>query len=176
MKILLRWPLCNASYTGPQPRPLVLDTNVVLDLLVFDDPLVPPIRQLLAQGQLRWIADEAQRIELGRVLTYSKVAPRVAFYDKTAEGVLAAFDAAVQYVPTALKVRFTCTDPDDQHFLDLAAQHQALLISKDKAVLKQRKRLATYYGATVGNILVCAPESGERVGATEGGAACAVTA
>ncbi len=41
-------------------------------------------------------------------------------------------------------------DPDDQHFLDLAAQHQALLLSKDKAVLKQRKRLATYYGATVG--------------------------
>lgn len=158
MKILLRWPLCNASYTGPQPRPLVLDTNVVLDLLVFDDPLVPPIRELLAQGQLRWIADEAQRIELGRVLSYSKVAPRVAFYGKSAEGVLAAFDAAVQYVPTAPKVRFTCTDPDDQHFLDLAAQHQALLLSKDKAVLKQRKRLATYYGATVGNILVWEPD------------------
>ena len=158
MKILVRWPLCNASYTGPQPRPLVLDTNVVLDLLVFDDPLVPPIRELLAQGQLRWIADEAQRIELGRVLSYSKVAPRVAFYGKSAEGVLAAFDAAVQYVPTAPKVRFTCTDPDDQHFLDLAAQHQALLLSKDKAVLKQRKRLATYYGATVGNILVWEPD------------------
>lgn len=158
MKILLRWPLCNASYTGPQPRPLVLDTNVVLDLLVFDDPLVPPIRELLAQGQLRWIADEAQRIELGRVLSYSKVAPRVAFYGKSAEGVLAAFDAAVQYVPTAPKVRFTCTDPDDQHFLDLAAQHQALLLSKDKAVLKQRKRLATCYGATVGNILVWEPD------------------
>ncbi|MBP8226310.1 MAG: PIN domain-containing protein, partial [Acidovorax sp.] len=79
MKILLRWPHCNADYPGPQPRPVVLDTNVVLDLLVFDDPLVPPIRQLLAQGQLRWITDEAQRIELGRVLSYSKVAPRVAF-------------------------------------------------------------------------------------------------
>ena len=62
MKILLRWPHCNADYPGPQPRPVVLDTNVVLDLLVFDDPLVPPIRQLLAQGQLRWIADDAQRV------------------------------------------------------------------------------------------------------------------
>ena len=78
---------------------------------MFDDPLVPPIRQLLAQGQLRWITDEAQRTELGRVLSYSKVAPRVAFYEKTAAGVLAAFDAAVQCVPTAPKVRFTCTDP-----------------------------------------------------------------
>lgn len=154
MKILLRWPQCNAGYTGPRPRPVVLDTNVVLDLLVFGDPLVQPIRHLLEQGQLRWIADEAQRIELGRVLTYSKVAPRVAFYEKTVEGVLAAFDAGTQMVPTAPKVRFTCTDPDDQHFLDLAAQHRALLISKDKAVLKQRKRLDTWFGATIGNMLV----------------------
>ena len=153
MKILLRWPQCNASYTGPQPRPLVLDTNVVLDLLVFDDPLVPPIRELLAQGQLRWIADEAQRIELGRVLHYSQIAPRVSFYGKTPEGVMAAFDAAVEYVAEAPKIRFTCTDPDDQHFLDLASQHQALLVSKDKAVLKQRKRVAQTYGALVGNLV-----------------------
>lgn len=162
MKILLRWPQCNADYTGPAPRPAVLDTNVVLDLLVFDDPLVQPIRHLLEQGQLCWIADEAQRIELGRVLTYSKVAPRVAFYEKTVEGVLAAFDAAVQYVPAAPKVRFTCTDPDDQHFLDLAAQHRALLISKDKAVLKQRKRLSTWFGATIGNLLVLDTASAEN--------------
>lgn len=162
MKILLRWPQCNADYTGPRPRPTVLDTNVVLDLLVFDDPLAQPIRHLLEQGQLCWIADEAQRIELGRVLTYSKVAPRVAFYEKTVEGVLAAFDAAVQYVPAAPKVRFTCTDPDDQHFLDLAAQHRALLISKDKAVLKQRKRLSTWFGATIGNLLVLDTASAEN--------------
>ena len=61
---------------------------------------------------------------------------------KTAEGVLAAFDAAVEYVAEAPKIRFTCTDPDDQHFLDLASQHKALLVSKDRAVLKQRKRVA----------------------------------
>ena len=68
-------------------------------------------------------------------------------------GVLAAFDAAVEYVPEAQKIRFTCTDPDDQHFLDLASAHKALLVSKDKAVLKLRKRVAQYYGATVGNMV-----------------------
>lgn len=154
MKIVLKWPACNAGYTGPWPRPLVLDTNVVLDMLIFDDPHIPPIRALVADGQLRWIADQAQRIELERVLHYSQIAPRVAFYGKTAEGVLAAFDAAVTYVAEAPKIRFTCTDPDDQHFLDLASQHQALLVSKDKAVLKQRKRVVQHYGATVGNILL----------------------
>ena len=133
---------------------MVLDTNVVLDMLIFDDPHIPPIRELVAQGKLRWIADQAQRIELERVLHYSQIAPRVSFYGKTAEGVMAAFDAAVEYVAEAPKIRFTCTDPDDQHFLDLASQHQALLVSKDRAVLKQRKRVATYYGAVLGNILL----------------------
>lgn len=154
MKIVLKWPACNAGYTGPWPRPMVLDTNVVLDMLIFDDPHIPPIRELIAQGQVRWIADQTQRVELERVLHYSQIAPRVSFYGKTPEGVMAAFDAAVEYVAEAPKIRFTCTDPDDQHFLDLASQHQALLVSKDKAVLKQRKRVAQTYGATVGNIVL----------------------
>ena len=154
MKIVLRWPSCNDGYEGLLPRPVVLDTNVVLDMLIFDDPHVPPIRALVERGELRWIADRAQRIELERVLHYSQIAPRVSFYGKTADGVLAAFDAAVEYVAEAPKIRFTCTDPDDQHFLDLASQHRALLVSKDKAVLKQRKRVATTYGATVGNLVL----------------------
>lgn len=154
MKVILRWPQCNADYTGASPRPLVLDTNVVLDMLIFDDPHIPSIRKLVADQALHWIADEAQRIELQRVLHYSQIAPRVAFYGKTAQGVLESFDQMVTYVPTAPKIRLTCTDPDDQHFLDLASQHQALLISKDKAVLKQRKRIAQYYGAMTGNILI----------------------
>ena len=61
------------------------------------------------------------------------------------------------YVADAPRIRFACTDPDDQHFLDLASQHQALLISKDKAVLKLRKRVAGL-GATVGNILLAEQE------------------
>ncbi|MFT3813408.1 MAG: putative toxin-antitoxin system toxin component, PIN family [Acidovorax sp.] len=156
MKIVLRWPECNAGYAGPAPRPVVLDTNVVLDLLLFDDPLVPPLRELLAQGQLRWIANAAQRLELERVLHYSQIAPRVAFYGQTADDLLAAFDAGTQPVAAAPRIRYTCTDPDDQHFLDLAAAHQAVLVSKDKAVLKLRKRMALL-GATVGAQVSASP-------------------
>lgn len=153
MKIVLRWPQCNP---GPGPRALVLDTNMVLDLLVFDDPAIAPVRALLEEGALRWIAHAAQRVELERVLGYPQIAPRVAFYGLSTAGVLAAFDAAVDYLPEAPAIRIICKDPDDQHFLALAAQHQALLLSKDKAVLTLRKRLATL-GATVGNILLWAP-------------------
>jgi predicted nucleic acid-binding protein len=35
-----------------------------------------------------------------------------------------------------------CTDRDDQKFIDLAVAHKGLLLSKDAAVLKTRKRLA----------------------------------
>lgn len=157
MKILLRWPDCNNDYDGPQPRPIVLDTNVVLDMLIFDDPHIPPLRTLLAGGHMCWIADAAQRTELERVLHYSQIAPRVTFYGKTPHSVLTAFDAAVRYHAPAPRIRFTCTDPDDQHFLDLACQHRAVLVSKDKAVLKLRKRVAQHYGATIGNIVTHNP-------------------
>lgn len=155
MKIVLRWPQCNAAH-GAGPRPLVLDTNMVLDLLVFNDPAIAPVRALLADGALRWIADAAQRVELERVLSYPQIGPRVAFYGLSTASVLAAFDAGVEYQPEAPAIRVICKDPDDQHFLALAVQHQALLLSKDKAVLTLRKRLALL-GATVGNILLWAP-------------------
>jgi predicted nucleic acid-binding protein len=35
----------------------------------------------------------------------------------------------------------TCSDADDQIFIDLAVAHQAVLLSKDQAVLTMRKRL-----------------------------------
>ena len=34
-----------------------------------------------------------------------------------------------------------CKDPDDQKFIDLAVLHQAMLLSKDNAVLCMKKRL-----------------------------------
>lgn len=156
MKIVLRWPQCNADYVqaaGAAPRPLVLDTNMVLDLLVFSDPQIAAVRALLAEGAVRWIADTAQRVELQRVLGYPQIAPRVAFYGLSEGCVLAAFDAGVTYLAAAPAIRVICKDPDDQHFLDLAVQHQALLLSKDKAVLTLRKRLG-FLGATVGNVLL----------------------
>ena len=156
MKIVLHWPQCNADYDqahGPALRPLILDTNMVLDLLVFNDPQMGAVRALLAEGGVRWIADTAQRVELQRVLGYPQIAPRVAFYGLSESSVLAEFDAGVAYVAAAPAIRVICKDPDDQHFLDLAVQHQALLLSKDKAVLTLRKRLGVL-GATVGNVLL----------------------
>lgn len=120
---------------------MVLDTNVVLDLLVFADPSTAPLPDLLASGALRWIATEGMRSELARVLGYPKIAPRVALCGLTPETVLARFDATVQTVEPAPRASAICQDADDQPFIDLAATHGAILLSKDKAVLCLRKRL-----------------------------------
>jgi predicted nucleic acid-binding protein len=43
-------------------------------------------------------------------------------------------------------VAVDCKDGDDQKFLDLAAYEKALLLSKDRQVLKCRKRLQKWGG------------------------------
>ena len=128
---------------------LVLDTNVVLDLFVYEDPATVPLRERLADAQTRWLATPVMREELRRVLDYPQVLKRLASRALTAEGVLAAFDARAQIVDLAPKAPYTCKDGDDQQFIDLAVQHRATLLSKDKAVLCMRKRLATL-GVAVG--------------------------
>ncbi|MEQ1660178.1 MAG: PIN domain-containing protein, partial [Hylemonella sp.] len=52
---------------------IVLDTNIVLDLLVFDDPATPPLKDALAARRLQWIATPAMRVELARVLAYPHI-------------------------------------------------------------------------------------------------------
>lgn len=133
-------------------RALVLDTNVVLDLLVFSDPRTAALPPLLAAQQLRWIATPSMRDELACVLRYAHLQPRLAYYGVTPEEVLARFTAQVALVDAAPRARYVCKDGDDQKFIDLAAAHGALLLSKDKAVLKLQKRLATL-GAAVGTAL-----------------------
>lgn len=120
---------------------IVLDTNIVLDLLVFDDPATPALQAALARRELQWIATPAMREELARVLAYPHIAARLAYDQLGAAEVLAAFDRQVQIVDTAPRGSCICKDPDDQKFIDLAVAHRALLLSKDHAVLRLRKRL-----------------------------------
>lgn len=120
---------------------IVLDTNIVLDLLVFNDPATQPLKAALQSQRLRWIATPAMREELARVLAYPQIVPRLAHYQLGAADVLGAFDRQVQLVDAAPKTPVTCKDPDDQRFIDLAVAHRAQLLSKDHAVLRLKKRL-----------------------------------
>ena len=120
---------------------LVLDTNIVLDVFVFNDAAAQPVREALAAGYLEWIATPAMRVELERVLAYPQIVPRLAFYQLSADDVLAHFDAHARLLPVPAKAPVTCSDADDQMFIDLAVAQRSTLLSKDKAVTSMQKRL-----------------------------------
>lgn len=120
---------------------LVIDTNVVLDLLVFADPAAQPLQVALLNRQVTWLASSGMRVELTRVLGYPRVAPRLVGAGLNAMAVLEEFDRLVDQVEHAPRAPCRCSDPDDQLFIDLAVQHGALLLSKDAAVLALRRPL-----------------------------------
>ncbi|MDB5966100.1 MAG: hypothetical protein JWQ72_2600 [Polaromonas sp.] len=127
--------------SGPR-QPVVLDTNIVLDLFVFSDAAAMPLKKALEAGELEWLATQPMRDELARVLGYPQIVPRLAYYKLSAEQVLAGFDRHVHLVDVAPKATLTCSDADDQKFIDLAVARQALLLSKDRDVMSMAKRLA----------------------------------
>ena len=120
----------------------VLDTNIVLDLWVFDDPASVPLRSAVQDGATRWIATASMREELARVLHYPHIARRLGARAMTADVVLDHFDRHARLQPDAPKAPYTCKDTDDQKFIDLAVQHGAALHSKDAQVLCMKNRLA----------------------------------
>ena len=121
---------------------LVLDTNIALDLFVFKDAATEALRTAVERTDSTWIATTAMREELVRVLDYPQIARRLNAQARPAQDVLDAFDRCTRLVPEAPKAAYTCKDPDDQKFIDLAAAHRATLVSKDDAVLCMAKRLA----------------------------------
>ena len=119
----------------------VLDTNIVLDLWVFDEPKALALRGSVEAGASQWIATAAMREELARVLSYPQIAKRLNARALLAEVVLAHFDRHAQLHLEAPKAEYTCKDADDQKFIDLAVQHGAALHSKDAEVMCMKKRL-----------------------------------
>jgi putative PIN family toxin of toxin-antitoxin system len=121
---------------------LVLDTNVVLDWLVFEDPSVAALAAAIDAGTLEVITSAECVEELERVLGYPRIgldtAQRDAALKRYAGGtkVLSALSATPSNLPA-------CSDPDDQKFLELAWHSGAeLLVTKDRALLELAARVA----------------------------------
>lgn len=122
---------------------VVLDTNVVLDLLHFDDPAARPLRLALEAGRVRGVVSEATLDEWRRVLAYPgfglDAGRQVALFDRYRVLCESAPVGACTGLPR-------CSDPDDQKFLELAAASGAqVLVSKDRALLGLRRRCAPWF-------------------------------
>jgi predicted nucleic acid-binding protein len=135
---------------------LVLDTNVVLDLLHFDDATACPLRLALEDGRVRCVVTDATLAEWRWVLAYpefsldpARQAVLLARYQALSEMVDAGDGLPHKGTPIhyGLKPVWSrmprCSDPDDQKFIELAAASGAQgLVSKDRAVLKLHRRCA----------------------------------
>ena len=119
----------------------VIDTNIVLDLWLFEDPATIPLRAALQSGAISHLATASMRDELERVLTYPHLIKRMTKSSIQAQDILIRFDEYLLAAEPAAKAACTCKDPDDQKFIDLAVAHAVPLLSKDKAILCMKKRL-----------------------------------
>jgi putative PIN family toxin of toxin-antitoxin system len=122
-------------------QPWVIDTNIVLDLWLFEDPATVPLRAALQNGLIAHLATVSMREELARVLTYPHIVKRMAKSNIQAQDILNRFDEHCVSAEPAAKAACTCKDPDDQKFIDLAVAHAVPLLSKDAAILCMKKRL-----------------------------------
>ena len=130
---------------------VVLDTNVVLDLVLFHDQGVEPLRAAIEAGRIVAVTSLACLDELRRVLAYPQFGLDVA----KQQSAFAWMEAHAECVgqPPVQNLLPRCGDPDDQKFLDLAwAARAAHLVTKDRALLRLARRVAK-----LGRFLVSLP-------------------
>jgi putative PIN family toxin of toxin-antitoxin system len=121
---------------------IVLDTNVWLDWLVFEDAALAPLKRAHEEGWLQIVIDEACAEELERVLSYD-----IGKWTLDAAGRKRCVDAfrllcfSQPAMPEAAIRLPLCADPDDQKFLQLAAAACAdALVTKDLELLRLAQR------------------------------------
>ena len=126
---------------------VILDTNVVLDWLVFQHASGLAIGEAVEAGRLRWIVSPAMQEELtdvlGRLLHLPTLMRWAERHAPASREVARLAQPVSAPGPLPHPQRLRCTDPDDQKFLDLALQlRRCTLLSRDRAVLKLARRAA----------------------------------
>lgn len=117
----------------------VLDTNTVLDMLLFEDVSAVPLVGAIESGALQWLGTARMREEIAGVLKR----PRMGRWapPERAGQVLDFVDRWVQWQPAPSGAQAPlCRDTADQIFIDLAwALSSEWLLTRDKALLKLRR-------------------------------------
>ena len=119
-----------------KPGRIVLDTNIVMDMLHFNDRHTQPLRRAIDRGQLRCFTDRDCLAELQRVTGYPEFGLDAAARSNLMHNYLALVTPCEACADESYPLP-RCRDADDQKFLILAARCRAdLLITRDKLLLK----------------------------------------
>lgn len=144
--------------TANTPIRLVLDTNVVIDWLVFDDPFMNPLRHGVRDARIQVLTHPPAVDELKRVLGY----PQLKLEPSRQQEIFARYQAQTTVVtmPPGFSIKQLmlpggfprCRDRDDEPFLALAFHAKAdVLSSRDNAVYGLKSRAAKF-GVTILNV------------------------
>jgi len=135
----------------------VVDTNVLLALWLFRDPVVEPLHAAFAAGQLQPVRSAATDAEFAEVLA------RPGLFSVEPERqtrLLENWQATASRVEAIHAAPWVCRDPLDQKFLDLAFSTQAgWLITRDRDLLKLARKTRRQ------GLLIVTPESWARLAA-----------
>jgi putative PIN family toxin of toxin-antitoxin system len=122
---------------------LVLDTNVWLDWLVFDDPALAPLKAAVAERRAEIFIDAACEAELARVLAYDlgkhslNAIAQAACLGECRRIAQVVQNASVEEYSTLPR----CADSADQVFLEAALAARAdFLVTRDEALLELAPR------------------------------------
>lgn len=140
------------------PIRLVLDTNVVIDWLVFDDPFMNPLRHGVRDARIQVLTHPPAVDELKRVLGYRQLKIDASRQQEIFARYLA--QTTVVDMPAGFSTKQLmmpggfprCRDRDDEPFLALAFHAKAaVLASRDNAVYGLKSRAAKF-GVTILNV------------------------
>lgn len=114
---------------------VVFDTNVLLDLFVFNDFRAIHLKKALLEKQIDALATPKTLEEFADVISR----PLFSLEPAAQEAILLQWQSLARIVDeqSLTSPSWWCQDPDDQVFLDLAfTSKPCILISKDNEVLK----------------------------------------
>jgi putative PIN family toxin of toxin-antitoxin system len=122
-------------------KTVVLDTNILLDIFVFNDHRASELKQALLNQEIHAPASQKTFEELADVIGR----PIFNLNNTQQDQILKQWHSLASLVSddTLASAPWNCEDEDDQIFLDLAYKLKpAIIISKDNALLKLSKKAA----------------------------------
>jgi putative PIN family toxin of toxin-antitoxin system len=123
-------------------KPVVLDTNILLDIFVFNDERALQLKKALFDKATQFLASQKTIEEFADVISR----PLFKLDKQTQTAILAQWQSIAEQKDDSnlASAPWQCQDPDDQIFLDLAYQlRPTILISKDNAVLQIAHKAAS---------------------------------
>ena len=123
-------------------KPVVLDTNILLDIFIFNDEGALHLKKVLFDKTIRFLASQKTIEEFADVISR----PLFKLDEQAQATILDQWQSIAEQQDDSnlAPAPWKCQDPDDQIFLDLAYQlRPTILISKDNAVLQIARSAAS---------------------------------